>query len=55
MADTEYLLPEGGFYNDTEQGKEILLPEGSFIKEQTVVSGSFTSHYYTILMQGDGY
>lgn len=31
---TEYLLPEGGFYNDTAQGKEILLPEGGFINEQ---------------------
>ena len=34
MANTEYLLPEGGFYNDTEQGDEILLPEGGFINEQ---------------------
>lgn len=31
---TEYLLPEGGFYNDTAQGKEILLPVGGFINEQ---------------------
>ena len=38
MANTEYLLPEGGFYNDTEQGKEILLPEGGFINEQTAAA-----------------
>jgi hypothetical protein len=38
MANTEYLLPDGSFYNDTEQGKEILLPDGSFINEQAAAA-----------------
>lgn len=40
MADTQYLLPNGTIYNDTEKGAEILLPDGTVIEEQTAAAVS---------------
>lgn len=39
MANTEYLLPNGTVYNDTEKGAEILIPDGTVINEQAAAGG----------------